>query len=82
MRFEHSWHGKPNNEPLPKRYGIAYEDFSRAIDIYYPIPLNYVVKYYRLYCRLLIKALYWVGLIDIGIGEMFHWGAFYRIKLH
>ncbi len=28
----------------------------------------------------IMRALYWVGLVDIGEGEMFHWGQFYRIK--
>ena len=56
---------------IPKGYGFAYKDFFRALDIYYPIPINYIVRYWpRCYWRFL-RIFYWIGLIDVSPNEEF-----------
>lgn len=34
-------------ELIPKGYGLAYIDFSTMFSIYYPIPLNLIVRLFR-----------------------------------
>lgn len=76
--------GGPHYEKVsvPKWYGLAYSEADRASDIYYPIPLNYAVRH-GLWCYWrFLSILYWIGLIDTGVGEMYSWADFYRIKSH
>lgn len=63
-------------------YGFSYSEENRACDIYYPYPLNWIIRYsLKLYWRFL-RAFYWIGLIDVKVGESFHWDTFFRIKTH
>ena len=66
---------------LSKWYGRSYSDYSRACDIYYPIPINYIVRYgLNVYWRFL-RIFWWIGLIDTPEGCIFLWSDFYRIKM-
>ena len=82
MKIEISWfESRREGITIPSRYGFSYTEFYRAYDIYYPIPINYIVRYWR-DCRWkFLSACYWIGIIDVGINEMFTWDKFYRIKL-
>ena len=64
----------------PRWYGFSHSDFKRGIEIFYPMPINWIVRYcLKAYWRFLM-TIYWVGLIDVGMAMAFYWGAFYRIK--
>jgi len=41
-------------ETTPKWYGLAYYDFDRNVRIFYPIPINLVVGFYK-WVRSVIK---------------------------
>lgn len=80
MKLIVSWHYA--TPTISRRYGLAYSNFACAQDIYYPIPINYILRYSRkLYWRFL-RIWYWIGLIDVGEAEAFSWRDFYRIKSH
>lgn len=67
---------------IPRWYGYCYPLLDRDADVYYLIPVNYIVRYWRR-CRLrFLKCFYWVGLIDYVPGEWFTWNQFWRIKSH
>lgn len=68
--------------PIPKWYEYSYTEFIMGWDIYYPLPINYIVRYWRKCYWKFLRFFYWVGLVDIAPQEAFHWGAFYRIKAH
>ena len=80
MKHLHSWFEKRNAIPIPRHYRLAYVDFLRAYDVCYPIPINYIVRYWlNLYWGSL-RAFYWVGVIDTKFGEEFRWDDFWRIS--
>jgi len=82
MRIITRWRYLKSDLVKPSGYGFAYSNFECAEDVFYPIPLNYVIRYSRsLYWRFL-RIFYWIGLIDVGVNEAFSWRDFYRIKLH
>lgn len=81
MKITKDWFNR-TEVSIPKWYGFAYPELVRASDIYYPIPINYIVRYWLRCYWTLLRALYWVGLIDTGVGEMFSWSDFFRIKTH
>jgi len=64
------------------RIGYSYTKFMEDRDVYYPPPINYIVRYWRRCYWRFLKCFYWVGLIDVGMSERFWWGAFFRIKVH
>ena len=68
--------------PVPQWYGLAYAEAYMPIDIYYPIPINYIVRYCRGFLWRFLRLFYWIGLIDISMGERFSWDDFFRIKSH
>ena len=82
MKISISWEDKIRGASPPKWYGFAYTDYARALDIYYPYLINWFVSYWRRAYWRFMKVFYWIGLIDIGKGEMFSWGDFFRIKTH
>lgn len=67
---------------LPKNYGYSYSDFFRDYCIFYPIPINYIVRYWRRCYWGFLRFFYWLGLIDRGVAEEFRWADFFRIKVH
>ena len=67
---------------IPSYLGRAYEEVALYATVYYPIPLNYVVRVLRVMYWKIMRGFYWLGLIDVGLGERFTWGDFYRIKTH
>ena len=82
MKAVISWLDGVEGTPILKGYGYSYTDFLRAYDIYYPLPINYIVRYWRECCWGFIRFFYRVGLIDIGEAQLFRWADFYRIKTH
>ena len=82
MRIERSWLRRVGGSPIPKGYGLAYAKYSRAVEVYYPIPVNYIVRYTRVFYWRFLRAFYWVGLIDVEANESFSWVDFFRIKTH
>lgn len=64
----------------PRWYGFAYCDYARAFEIFYPMPINWIVRYWLKLCWGFLKAFYWIGLIDVDEAECFYWDSFYRIK--
>jgi len=81
MRFDKYWlHAKQC--PIPKGYGFAYCEYDRAVEVYYPLPLNYIIRYARKVYWKFLRAFHWLGLIDVAAGEVFTWNDFYRIKTH
>ena len=80
MKHIYDWFDRGNAIAIPHHYGLAYSEFMRACDVYYPIPINLVVRYgLRLYWNFL-RAFYWVGVIDTNIAECFRWDDFWRIS--
>lgn len=77
-----SYYELDNGSRPPRWYRFSYTDFMRAFDVFYPMPINRFVRYGRRIYWKVLRAFYWVGLIDVGIAECFHWGSFYRIKSH
>lgn len=69
-------------DSIPKHYGYSYSDFCRDADIYYPLPINYIVRYWRGAYWAVLRSLYWIGLIDTRANEEFSWGDFFRIKTY
>lgn len=69
-------------ESAPWWYGFSHSDFVRAFDIFYPIPINLIVRYWLKAYWGFLGVVYWVGLIDVGEAEAFYWYSFYRIKSH
>lgn len=67
---------------IPKYLGVAYDDWAYCATVYYPIPLNYIVRIVRPLFWKIMRMFYWVGIIDTSIGEAFSWDDFYRIKTH
>lgn len=67
---------------IPRGYGLAYWDYARAEGIYYPLPINFAVRYGLDCWYRFLRLFYWIGLIDVGDGEIFLWREFYRIKSH
>lgn len=83
MKLLISWFEKKNRGfSVPRWYQYSYTDFARAYDVYYPLPLNYIVRYWLGFYWYSLRAIYWVGLIDTGENECFSWGDFFRIKSH
>ena len=82
MKFIISWLALEKGHPVPKHYRHSYCDFFRAWEIYYPVPINYIVRYWRKYYWAFLKFFYWMGLIDKGANEEFRWGDFFKIKSH
>lgn len=68
--------------PIPRGYGLAYTEYDVATEVFYPIPINYVVRYALKYYWRFLRFFYRVGLIDVGEAETFSWRDFYRIKAH
>ncbi len=62
----------------------VWYEADRAVEVYCRwLPLALVLRLYdkaRGLYRRCLRALYWVGLIDLREGDMFTWGDFYRIK--
>lgn len=80
-----SWRYIDRGEPIPGYLGIAYKDYLRHAVIYYPTPLNYVIRFKRgfwnlVFWRGIFSALWWIGVIDTPPGYMFVWGDFWRIR--
>ncbi len=67
---------------IPWYYRFSYDEIDIVVRVYYPIPINYIVRYGRSLCNSFLRILYWIGLIDVGPGEVFLWTDFYRIKSH
>ncbi|KKL83130.1 hypothetical protein LCGC14_1977790 [marine sediment metagenome] len=65
---------------LPFYYRLSYPDLSRDAKIYYVIPYNYIVRYALDSYWGFLRLMYWVGLIDTGMGGCFRWSDFWRIK--
>ena len=84
MKLLVSWFERASRSKVsvPRWYGRSYSDHSRAYDIYYPIPLNYITRYsLRFYWRA-VRALDWVGLFDTPEAVEMQWSDFWRIKTH
>ena len=60
--------------------GTAYSVHEYQAVVYYPIPLNFLVRWSRCASMLMLRAVYWIGLIDVGPGERVTWQEFWRIK--
>lgn len=67
---------------IPWGYGLAYWDYARAEGVFCPVPINWIVRYWRRAYWGFLGAFYWVGLIDVGVAEAFSWHDFFRIKSH
>lgn len=68
--------------PIPRGHGLAYRNYDIAVEVYYPIPINYIVRYCRDCLWQFLTVFHWVGLIDKCANEAFRWHDFFRIKLH
>lgn len=80
MKYIHSWFDKRNTMPIPRFYRLAYEEFVCARGVYYPIPINCIVRYgLKLYFGFL-RMFYWIGVIDTDISMCFRWDDFWRIR--
>ena len=66
----------------PRGYRFSYSDYMRAFDIFYPIPFNLVVRYWRKLYWGFIRDAYRVGLVDTKMECEFRWDDFFRIKSH
>lgn len=76
-----SWRELGKGAQIPRWHGFSHSDFKCGVDVFYPVPINWLVRYsVRIYWRVL-RAFDWVGLIDKADNEVFHWDSFYRIKL-
>jgi len=82
MRIVMDRFAREKGASIPRGYGYSYTLADRDAVVYYPIPINYIVRYWRRCYWRLMKNLYWVGLIDVGMGECFYWSSFWRIKSH
>ena len=80
MKYLQSWFDKKEHIPVPRWYGRSYSDYARALDVYYPIPLNYLMRYCLSCSWGFLRVFWWVGLIDTPRNCIFIWGDFYRIK--
>ena len=80
MKYVHSWFDKRNTTVVPRYYGLAYSEFVRARDVYYPIPINYLVRYGLKAYWGFLRSMYWVGVIDTNIAECFRWSDFWRVR--
>jgi len=80
MKIIVDWH-KRTRTTIPKGYGFAYAEYIRDCGIYYPIPINYIIRYWRKCYWRFLTAFYWVGLIDTKASEEFRWTDFFRIKV-
>ena len=69
-------------ERIPILYGLAYWDYARAQGVFYPIPINYIVCYWRRFYWGFMRFFWWIGLIDKERNEEFRWADFFRIKTH
>ncbi len=67
---------------IPWWYRFAYSDYCRACDVYYPILINYIVRYGTRLFWWAENVLWWVGLIDVPMYAISTWSDFWRIKTH
>lgn len=67
---------------IPRHYGYSYSEFCRDAEIYYPLPINYIVRYWRRAYWTFLSSFYWIGLIDTKVNEEFRWADFFRIKTY
>ena len=79
MKYLYSWFDKRNSKPAPRFYGKSYSEFDRALDVYYPIPLNYIIRYWLDFYWGFIKLCWWIGIVDTEEAREFGWGDFWRI---
>lgn len=82
MKFERSWFERATGTVVPKGYRLAYNKYHLATAVYYPVPINYIVRYSRDFYWETLRAFYWIGLIDMQVYDRFRWVDFYRIKVH
>ncbi len=66
----------------PKWYGRAYSRVDWAQEVYYSLPINYIVRYGRWFYWGFLRLFYRIGLIDTEEAEIFRWDDFFRIKTH
>jgi hypothetical protein len=66
---------------IPWWYGVSYQLPQLAVYVYYPYPINWIIRYTKELFWYSINLLWWIGLIDVMVGEEFYWGAFYRLKV-
>ena len=82
MKILVCWYKKAHTQRavVPKWYGFSHSEEIRACDVYYPIPLNYIVRIWmKVYWRPQY-ALWWVGLYDTPDGVELSLSDFWRIK--
>lgn len=75
------WYQKEAGYAIQRGYGLAYSDFCCAFDVYYPIPLNLIVRYWRKFYWGFLRFFYHIGLIDTKLGNEFRWNDFFRIRM-
>lgn len=81
MKIILSWFERKNvGIKKPWWYRFSYTEYVRACDIYYPIPINYIIRYGLKCYWWVIFALDWVGLFDTPSCEVIRWSDFFRIK--
>jgi len=81
MKFSLCWLDRVKKLP-PRGYGFAYDEFASAREVYYPLPINYIVRYWRNCYWGFLRFFYRIGLIDTNERECFRWADFFRIKVH
>ena len=65
-----------------KHYRHSYTDYLRDKEIYHPLPINYIVRYWRKIRWRFLRSFRWLGLIDTPINQVFRWSDFYRIRVN
>ena len=66
----------------PQFYGYSYIRYESLIYVFYPYPLNWVIRYTRMVWFSIVRMFDRVGLIDTARYEPLRWNDFFRIKSH
>ena len=84
MKIIQDWYKRAGRKRvvLPWWYRFAYADHCRACDIYYPIPINYIVRWWEKVYWWPQYALWWVGFYDTPDDVELSLSDFWRIKSH
>ena len=82
MKLIIDWFTRHSGKALiPRHYGYSYAAPCSARDIYYPLPINYIVRYWRKSYWGILRLFYWIGFIDTRADEEFRWNDFLRMKV-
>jgi len=71
-----------NPDVVPRFWGLSYWRYELCAGVFYPIPINYIVRWWEKVYWWPEYALWWVGLYDTPDGVELSLSDFWRIKTH